>query len=67
MCRIETLYFDIAYAVEVHDWIIENSGGLSLHAVGRNTPLAFCLINLSPFRTKNLIRARSSQDKEAQG
>ena len=23
------LYFDIKHAVEVHDWIIENSGGLS--------------------------------------
>ncbi len=23
------LYFDIQHAVEVHDWIIENSGGLS--------------------------------------
>lgn len=24
-----TLYFDIKHAVEVHDWIIENSGGLA--------------------------------------
>ncbi len=23
-----TLYFDVRHAVEVHDWIIENSGGL---------------------------------------
>ena len=24
-----TLYFDITHAIEVHDWIIENSGGLA--------------------------------------
>lgn len=24
-----TLYFDVNHAVEVHDWIIENSGGLA--------------------------------------
>jgi len=24
---IEMFYFDIAHAIEVHDWIIENSGG----------------------------------------
>ena len=27
MCR-EFFYFDTSYAIEIHDWIIENSGGL---------------------------------------
>lgn len=26
---IEILYFDIEHAIEVHDWIIDNSGGLT--------------------------------------
>ena len=26
---IETLYFDVYHAIEVHDWIIEQSGGMS--------------------------------------
>lgn len=25
---IQVLYFDVAHAIEVHDWIIEHSGGL---------------------------------------
>lgn len=29
MMDIQILYFDTKHAVEVHDWIIENSGGLS--------------------------------------
>jgi death-on-curing protein len=26
--KIELLYFDIGHAIKVHDWIIDNSGGL---------------------------------------
>jgi death on curing protein len=31
---IETLYFDVDHAIQVHDWIIEKSGGMS----GINNP-----------------------------
>jgi death-on-curing protein len=27
--ELELFYFDIGHAIEVHDWIIENSGGLA--------------------------------------
>ena len=26
---LRLLYFDVSYAIEVHDWIIEQSGGLA--------------------------------------
>jgi death on curing protein len=26
--EVKTFYFDILHAIEVHDWIIDNSGGL---------------------------------------